>query len=92
MCCVLFPMPAHRGQKAKHLITTPYHKWKNDRSDLAKDITNQFHHDSKTKMDHFMQMMSNPSWTIQNRLTREEEKQIEKNRIFLTSIIKCIEL
>lgn len=39
-----------------------------------------------------MKMMSDPSLIIQNRLSLEVEKQIAKNRIFLTSIIKCIEL
>lgn len=37
-------------------------------------------------------MMNNPLLIIQNRLSLEVEKQIAKNRIFLTSIIKCIEL
>lgn len=92
LCCVLFPIPVHRGQKVKHLITTPYRKWKNARSDLAKQITNHYHHDSKTKMDDFMQIMSNPSQTIHNRLPLEAEKQIERNSIVLTFIIKCIEL
>ncbi|XP_068680734.1 52 kDa repressor of the inhibitor of the protein kinase-like [Montipora foliosa] len=43
-------------------------------------------------MDDFMKMMSNPSLIIQNRLSLEAEAQIAKNRLFLTSIIKCIEL
>ena len=92
LCCVLFPMPAHHGTKAKYLITAPYRNWKDARTDFSKHITHQYHRDSKTKMDDFMKMMSNPSLIIQNRLSLEAEAQIEKNRLFLTSIIKCIEL
>ena len=92
LCCVLFPLPAHQGQRAKYLIATPYRTWKDARSDLAKHINHQYHRDSKTKMDDFVQMMSNPSLIIQNRFSLEAEKQIAKNRIFLTSIIKCTEL
>ena len=92
LCCVLFPMPAHHGQKARYLITTPYRNWKDARSYFAKHINHEYHRDSKTKMDDFMKMMSNPLLIIQNRLSQEAEKQIEKNRIFLTAIIKCTEL
>lgn len=88
----LFPMPAHHGQKARYLITTPYRNWKDARSYFAKHINHEYHRDSKTKMDDFMKMMTNPSLIIQNRLSQEAEKQIEKNRIFLTAIIKCTEL
>lgn len=92
LCCVLFPIPAHQGQTAKQIISTPYHSWKDARTDFAKHNNHQYHHVSKTKMEDFVKMMSNPSLIIPSRLSLEVEKQIAKNRIFLTSIIKCIEL
>ena len=92
LCCVLFPMPAHQGQRAKPLISTSYCNWKDARTDFAKHINHQYHRDSKRKMEDFVKMMSDPSLINQSRLSLEVEKQIAKNRIFLTSIIKCIEL
>ena len=79
-------MPAHQGQRAKLLISTRY------RTDFAKHINHQYHRDSKAKMEDFLKMMSDPSLIIQSRLSLEIAKQMAKNRIFLTSIIKCIEL
>ena len=92
LCCVLFPMPAHHGKKANNLITIPYRNWKDAKTDFAKHVNHEYHRDSKAKMDGFLDIMSKPSLSIQNRLSLEVEKQIVKNRIFLTSIIKCIEL
>lgn len=92
LCCVFFPATAHHGKKANKLVTTPYRNWKDARADFSKHGKLEYHRDSKTKMDAFIQMMTNPSLDIQNKISQEVEKQVLKNRAFLTSIIKCIEL
>ena len=74
------------------MITTPYSNWKDAKGDFDKHVNLQYHRDSKSKMDSFLQMMRNPSLVIENRVRLEEEQQIVKNRRFLTSIIKCLEV
>jgi hypothetical protein len=86
-------MPAHHGQRANLLISMPYRNWKDSRANFVKHVNHEYHRDSKTKIDEFLKLMNgDPSLIIQNRLSLELERQIAKNRIFLTSVIKCIEL
>ena len=92
LCCTFFPLPAHHGKRANYLLSVPYRNWKNARADFSKHVNLEYHRDSKTKLDAFIQMMTTPSVGIQNRISQEMEKQVAKNRAFLTSIIKCIEL
>lgn len=92
MCCTFFTLPAYHGKQANYLVSVPYSNWKNARADFSKHVNLEYHQDSKTKMDAFIEMMTTPSVGIQNRISQEMEKRVAKNRVFLTSIIKCIEL
>ena len=92
LCCVLFPMPAQQGKRAANMITTPYSNWKEAKSDLDKHVNLQYHRDSKSKMESFLQIMRNPSLVTENRVRLQEEQRIVKNQTFLTSIIKCLEV
>ena len=92
LSCVLFPVSAYRGKRAEKIISSPYRNWKDAKLDLQRHANLQYHRHSKTRMDSFMARMNNPSLIIGNKLSLECQKQVSKNRTFLTSIIKCIEL
>ena len=92
LSCVLYPVSAYRGKRAEKIISSPYRNWKDAKLDLQRHANLQYHRDSKTRMDSFMERMNNPSLIIGNKLSLECQKQVSKNRTFLTSIIKCIEL
>ena len=92
LCCVLFPMPAHQGKRAANMITSPYSNWKDAKSELDKHVNLQYYRDLKSKMESFLQMMRNPSLVIENRVRLQEEQRIVKNRTFLTSILKFLEV
>ena len=91
LCCILFPMPAHHGSKARNLITLPYHNWKDAKKDLETHASLQYHKDSMAKMNAFIHSYENPSQRVDQHFTTHREEVITKNRRFLTSIIKCIE-
>ena len=87
-CCTFFSLPAHHGKRANNLVSVPCHNWKNARADFSKHVNLEYHRDSKSKMDAFIQMMA----TLLVFRTEYHRKWRNEYRAFLTSIIKCIEL
>jgi len=92
LSCVLFPMPAHKGQRANVLIASPYQNWKDAQADLTNHTTLQYHLDSKEKMDTFLQTMEKPGCRVDQILSQDARQTVERNRRFLESIIRCLEL
>ena len=90
--CVLFPVPSHRGNRANVLITSPYQNWKDAKTDLTNHATLQYHLDSKEKMDAFVQTMQKPQRRVDQILSQDAMQTVNRNRKFLESIIRCLEL
>ncbi len=90
-CFVLFPITPSRASRAQKLISSPYQNWKDAKSDLKAHGHLEYHRDSMALMNGFLAMMKKPSLTIENRLSSENQKQVEKNLQFLISIVKCLE-
>ena len=91
LCCVLFPMPAHQGSKARNLISSPYQNWKDAKKDLETHASLQYHKDSMAKMNAFVHTYENPSQRVDHHLTTNRDEAIALNRKVLTSILECIE-
>ena len=75
-CCTFFHLPAHHGKRANDLVSVHCRNWKNARADFSKHVNLEYHRDSKSKMDAFIQMMTTLSVGIQNRISQEMEKRV----------------
>jgi hypothetical protein len=91
LACCLFPSEPHRGRCARLLITEPYSNWKDAKADLSKHSGLDYHLDSAAKLKGFIQTMENQKSRIDISLSSSRQEQIAKNRLFLLSIIKCLE-
>lgn len=91
LCCALFPVDPHHGERAKLLITTPYRNWKDATADLNKHATLEYHKDSYAKMKAFISSMERPHSRVDQILSTNASETIQRNRRFLESIIRCIE-
>ncbi|XP_068738292.1 cylicin-1-like [Montipora capricornis] len=60
------------------------------RTDFAKHINRHYHCDSKTKMEDFMKMMSDPLLIIQNRLSLKVEKQMVAEKYHKVCTLKSV--
>ena len=88
--CVLFPMPAHQGSRAKQLISQPYKNWKDASTDLQSHTGKEYHHDSMEKMKSFVKIMERPVTRIDQCISTETSAKVERNRIFLSSVIRAV--
>ena len=73
------------------LVTKPYRNWKDAKSDLKAHSVSEAHHLATTKREGFMKTYQKPEVRIDNIMIQCTKEVIEKNRKFLTSIIKCVE-
>ena len=89
--CVLFPMPAHQGSRAKILITHLYNDWKHGSEELEGHSILQYHKDSMARFESFITTMKNIETRIENRVSKNSEDTIKQNRKFLSSVIRAIE-
>lgn len=93
LCCVIFPTSCQRGAgRAKLLISTPYQNWKDALSDIKQHAVLQYHMQSMAMMEAFIDVMQNPSHRLELTFSTQEKEQVKKNRTFLRSIIKCLEV
>ena len=91
-CHVFCSLCQHKGQRANVLIASPYQNWKDAQADLTNHTTLQYHLDSKEKMDTFLQTMEKPGCRVDQILSQDARQTVERNRRFLESIIRCLEL
>ena len=74
------------------LVTKPYRNWKDTKSDLKTHSVTDAHVTATTKREAFMQTYQKPQIRIDNVISQHNKGVIEKNRKFLSSILKCVEL
>ena len=91
LACVLFPMPAHHGQKANLLISAPYRNWKDAASDMKNHSVLEYHKDSMAKLRSFVETSENPERRIDMQTEKASRQKVHTNRKILTSIIRCVE-
>lgn len=91
LCCVLFPSPSKHGQP-RLLVSKPYNNWKDAKTDLKGHAACNYHRDADARMDGFLKTMAMPSTRIDLSMNSQTAQRVKKNRAFLKSVIKCIEL
>ena len=91
LCCVLFPT-AYKYGISSLLIKQPYNNWKDAKADLKSHATCGYHKSSEARMEAFMHTMVNPTHRIDLSMSSKTSYQVQKNRTFLLSVIKCLEL
>ena len=74
------------------LVTKPYRNWKDAKSDLKTHSVTDAHVTATAKREAFMQTYQKPQIRINNVISQHNKGVIEKNRKFLSSILKCVEL
>ena len=91
--CVLFNTEHSRPnmEKANILVTKPYRNWKDAKSDLKAHSVSEAHQLATAKREAFIKTYQKPEVCIDNVMAQCTKEVIEKNRKFLTSIIKCVE-
>ena len=89
---MLFPTsPFKQARRALKLINKSYSDWEDANEDFLTDSKLQYHLDSEAKMLSFVQTMLNPSTRLDLSMSEGSQSRVEKNRLFLKSIIKCLE-
>ena len=91
--CVLFNTEHSRPnmERANILVTKPYRNWKDAKSDLKAHSVSEAHQLATAKREAFIKTYQKPEVRIDNVMAQCTKEVIEKNRKFLTSIIKCVE-
>ena len=91
--CVLFNTEHSRPnmERANILVTKPYRNWKDAKSDLKAHSVSEAHQLATAKREAFIKTYQKPEVHIDNVMAQCTKEVIEKNRKFLTSIIKCVE-
>ena len=92
--CALFLVESPRGNKQKPniLVTKPYNNWKDAKGDLRIHSVSEAHVLATVKKGAFIDTYLKPDECIDNVMNKHVKDAVQKNRKFLTSIIKCIEL
>ena len=92
--CLLFPVenPKSHKKKPEILVKKPYTNWKKAKEDLKIHSVSEAHVLSTAKKTAFMKTYMKPDKHIDNIMSKHVKDIVQKNRKFLTSIIKCIEL
>ncbi|XP_078679498.1 52 kDa repressor of the inhibitor of the protein kinase-like [Branchiostoma floridae x Branchiostoma belcheri] len=92
LCCTLFPTTSSHGQPSL-LVKRPYTNWKDAKADMQDhDAKCQYHKNSLAKMTAFVETMQNPDRRIDLSMSSQSAERVEKNRAFLVSVLKCLEL
>ena len=91
--CLLFPVenPIPHKEKPELIVKKPYTNWKKAREDLKIHSVTETHVLSAAKKTAFMKTYMKPDECIDNIMSKHVKDTVQKNRKFLTSIIKCIE-
>ena len=92
--CVLFHTEHSRPNmdRVNMLVTKPYRNWKDAKSDLKTHSVTEAHNLATAKREAFIRTYNQPAVHIDNIMTVCTKAVIQKNRTFLTSILKCVEL
>ena len=61
LTCTLFPITAHKGSKAKLLISQSYQNWKDARYDVSHYAVLQHHKDLMEALNSFVSCFQNPN-------------------------------
>ena len=81
-----------RKEKPDIMVKKPYTNWKKAREDLRIHSVTETHILSTARKTAFMKTYMKPDERIDNIMSKHVKDTVQKNRKFLTSIIKCIEL
>ena len=92
--CVLFNTENRKPNQDQPniLVNKPYRNWKDAKSDLKTHSVTDAHVTATAKREAFMQTYQKPQIRIDNVISQHNKGVIEKNRKFLLSILKCVEL
>ncbi|XP_071821470.1 52 kDa repressor of the inhibitor of the protein kinase-like [Apostichopus japonicus] len=90
--CVLFPTKPKKGARSKLLISQSYCNWKDARSDINVHSTLEYHKAAMFTMTNFSTSTTTPDKRIDHSLTERRKELVQKNRQFLKSIIKTVEI
>ena len=92
--CVLFHTEHSRPNmdRVNMLVTKPYRNWTDAKSDLKTHSVTEAHNLATAKKEAFIRTYNQPAARIDNIMAVCTKAVIEKNRTFLTSILKCVEL
>ena len=75
----------------KVVDTAPYKNWKDARADFQKHSTLEYHKTSDCMLHAFLQVSQGKQQRVDICISTANQKQTHLNRVFLTSIIKCLE-
>jgi len=92
LACVLFPVPARHGKNANILISEPLNNWKKAIEALTNHSRLEYHRISEAKFHAFTETKKDPTRRIDFSMSAARSQLIEKNRMIMKSVIKCIEL
>ena len=92
--CLLFLIDGPKGNKQKPniLVTKPYNNWKDATGDLKVHSVSEAHTLATARKSAFIDTYLKPDERIDNVMNKHVKDTVQRNRQFLTSIIKCIEL
>ena len=84
-------MSAHKGSRAKTLITQPYCNWKDTREDLKNYSLLEYRKDSMEKMNSFLSCFKNPTTRIEQSITQTSAAVVSRDRQYIASMFHVIE-
>ena len=90
--CVLFPVTAVRGTRARILIRDPLVNWKNALADLRAHENLGYHLDSMARLLAFRHSMEHPAQRVDQTMSESSRIRVQQNREILISIVKSLEL
>ena len=91
LACVLFPMPAQQGSRAKILICHPYNVWKHGSKDLKGHSILQYHKDSMAHFESLVTTMKSIKSRVEHRANTNSEDTIKQSRKFISSFNRGME-
>ena len=84
--------PKPHKEKPDIMVNKPYTNWKKVKVDLKIHSVTEAHILVTAKKNAFLKTYMKPDEHIDNIMSKHVKDVVQKNRKFLTSIIKCIEL
>ncbi|XP_035989381.1 zinc finger MYM-type protein 1-like isoform X2 [Fundulus heteroclitus] len=89
--CILFPVES-QSRRASILIDLPFTNWRKFTEQITTHMQLQYHQSSDAKFHAFVDVMNGQQTRINHMLNSEMDKRVTENRLFLSSVVKCIEL
>ncbi|KAM4556275.1 uncharacterized protein V3H82_016160 [Fundulus diaphanus] len=89
--CILFPVES-QSRRASILIDLPFTNWRKFTEQITTHMQLQYHQSSDAKFHAFVDVMNGQQTRINYMLNSEMYKRVTENRLFLSSVVKCIEL